>query len=180
MTWLKDLDLYERMLHGAAPILQEFERSRVHPFYQRVAAAIRRDDRDHLLFLETSMGSNMGIPTALEPLKDSQGRRDPAQAFAPHAYDIVVDTAHLDLMSQDRLALILKRHQETAERLEMPMLVGEWGAYYLNPDAAESARFTVRLLDQLGCSDTYWSYSPELASSPLLAVLRQARTLPLN
>jgi endoglycosylceramidase len=85
----------------------------------------------------------------------------------------VVDTDHQDLMSNDRLALIFRRHQQTAERLQMPMLVGKWGAYYLNPKALEAARFTSILLDQLACSDTYWSYSPELASFPILAALRR-------
>ena len=38
------------------------------------------------------MSANLGVPTALVPLADEQGRRDPQQAYAPHGYDIVVDT----------------------------------------------------------------------------------------
>jgi endoglycosylceramidase len=66
-----------------------------------VARAIRLEDQDHILLLETSLGSNMGISTALELLNDNLRRRDPVKAFAPHAYDIVVDITHLDLMSPD-------------------------------------------------------------------------------
>jgi len=34
----------------------------------------------------------VGTPSFLEPLTDTQGRRDPQQAYMPHFYDITVDT----------------------------------------------------------------------------------------
>jgi hypothetical protein len=54
------------------------------------------------------------------------------------------------------------------------MLVGEWGAYYLDQKAVEPARFVISQFDLHGCSDTYWSYEPKLGQSPLLAVLRRS------
>ena len=53
------------------------------------------------------------------------------------------------------------------------MLVGEWGAYYLDAKAADAARFVVQQFDALGCGDTYWDYQRALANSPLLAALRR-------
>ena len=172
-TWLADLDLYRGMLEAGVPIMQAFDRTKLQPFYNRVARAIREVDSDHLLFFEPAMAANLGIPSALAPLMDAHGRRDPHQAYAPHGYDIVVDTASIDLTSQDRVALIFQRHSEFARHHQLPMLVGEWGAYYLNSNAADAARFVVQQFDALGCGDTYWSYDRALAESPLLPALHR-------
>jgi hypothetical protein len=53
------------------------------------------------------------------------------------------------------------------------MLVGEWGAYYLDAKATDAARFVVEQFAGLGCGHTYWDYQRALAKSPLLAALRR-------
>ncbi|MEW5980473.1 MAG: cellulase family glycosylhydrolase [Acidobacteriota bacterium] len=148
------------------------------PLYARVRRAIREVDSQHILFLEAAMSANTGIPSGLSPLTDEYGRRDPHQAYAPHGYDLVTDTSSIDLISNERVALIFGRHAEVATKLQMPMLVGEWGAYYGNPAAREAARFTVQLFDRLGCGDIYWAYRAELNHSPLRRALKRPATLP--
>jgi endoglycosylceramidase len=172
-AWLGDLTLFTAMVDAAGPVMQDFERTRLMPMYTRVTRAIREVDTRHILFLESAMSSNVGIPSVIEPLTDEQGNRDPRQAYAPHAYDLVTDTDSIDLHSNQRVDLILRRHAEAAERLRMPVLIGEWGAYYLNADAVEPARYMTRQFDRLRFSDTYWSYEPQLGQSPLLAALRR-------
>ncbi len=175
--WLADMELYAGMLEAGAPIMQDFERGRLMPMYQRVRRAIRSVDTQHILFLEPAMSTNMGIRSALEPIADDAGRRDPQQAYAPHGYDIVTDTDSGDLGSNARVEMIFRRHGELARKWRMPMLVGEWGAYYLNAKAAAAARFAVQQFESLGCGDTYWDYTRELGKSPLLDALgRPART----
>jgi len=175
--WLGDLELYQAMLAAGTPIMQEFERTRLMPMYDRVRQSIRQFDPHHLIFLEPSMSANLGIPSAITPLLDEHGRRDPQQAYAPHAYDIVIDTPQAGLKSSNaRIELIFRRHDETAARLKMPMLVGEWGAYYQDPSAVAAAQFVIRQLDALQCGDTYWDYNREFAESPLRqAIQRPAR-----
>ncbi len=174
--WLKDRTLFVGMLEPAAPIMQDFERGRVMPMYARVRKAIREVDPQHILFLEPAMSANLGVPSALSPLVDSSGKRDPQQAYAPHGYDLVTDTGSLDLISNERVALIFHRHGALARKWRLPMLVGEWGAYYGNPAAAATARFTTRQFEELGCGDIYWAYRRELAQSPLLdSLARPAR-----
>ena len=90
--WLGDMELFQGMLAAGTPIMQEFERGQLMPFYARVRQSIRQVDTNHILFLEPAMSANLGIPSALAPLVDQQERRDPQQAYAPHAYDIVLDT----------------------------------------------------------------------------------------
>lgn len=169
--WLKDMTLFTGMLEPATPIMQDFERGRLIPMYARARKAIREVDSRHILFLEPATSANMGIPSALTPLTDEFGKRDPAQAYAPHGYDLVTDTDSIDLNSNDRVALIFQRHGEFTRKLMMPMLVGEWGAYYGNPAAAGAAQFVERQFDLLGCGDLYWDYTRELAKSTVLPSL---------
>lgn len=173
-AWLADTNLYQGMLEAGVPIMAQFDRERLQPFYARVHRAIREVNRRQIIFLEPAMSANLGIPSSLVPLVDGQGYRDPQQAYAPHGYDIVVDTAAIDLTCNARVALIFRRHGEFARRHRLPMLVGEWGAYYMDPRAADSARFVVGVFDALGCGDAYWAYRRELAASPLLGAMRRA------
>lgn len=173
MQWLADLQLYQAMLEPGTPIMQEFDRIRLQPFYHKVTRAIREVNSHHIIFFEPAMSANLGIPTGLVPLKDVNGKRDPQQAYAPHGYDIVVDTSAIELMCNDRVALIFRRHGEFSSRHQLPMLVGEWGAYYLDSKATDAARFAVKQFDNLGCSDTYWDYQRDLGRSPLLDALRR-------
>ncbi|MDL1890964.1 glycoside hydrolase family 5 protein [Nitrospirales bacterium NOB] len=170
------MELFKSMVMAGEPIMADFERERLMPFYQRVRQAIRQVDADSILFLEPCMSANIGIPSSLTPLLDEHGHRDPQQAYAPHGYDIVVDTTATDLNSNARVELIFRRHAETSRKLEMPMLVGEWGAYYENQDCVEAARHVVQQFDAIGCGDTYWAYSRRLGSQPLRKALERSHT----
>jgi len=158
---LKDISLYTQIIDVTRPIYNEFEQGALKNLYQRVAEAIRIADPRRILFLETSMGSNMGVYSGIEPLS-SGGQRDPQQAYAPHGYDLVVDTARIASASAERVELIFSRHAETAQRWDWPMLVGEWGAYGMQPGTLSSARDVVRIYERLLCSDTYWAYEPTI------------------
>ena len=175
---LADMRVFEGMLEAGAPIFQEFERGRLMPMYQRVANAIRTVDQHHILFIEPAMSSNIGIPSALGPVTDAHGARDPHQAYAPHGYDLVTDTDNIELTSNKRVELIFRRHGEKSRSLNMPMLVGEWGAFYEDSRAVGPAKFAVSQFDQLGCGDTYWSYGTGLEKSPLLPALQRNIRLP--
>jgi len=172
MAQLADMGLYVPTIEAAHPVFAEFERTKVMPMFQRVANAIREVDKRHILFLETSMSSNMGIYSAIEPVCGPNGQRDPRQAYAPHGYDIVVDTADLATGSNDRVGLIFARHGETAERLGMPMLVGEWGAYgHAGPEIRPAAQFVVRQFERLLCSDVYWLFVRDIDQRAYFEVL---------
>ncbi len=154
--------VYARVIAPTEPGYQEFEKHTLTSMYQRVANDIRKVDQNHILFLETTIASNMGVRSGLEPLVDSLGNRDPLQAYAPHGYDLVTDTKDVALASNERLDLIFSRHEETSKRLLMPMLVGEWGAYYMNANAKTTAMHVSALFEKMMCGDTYWSYNNNL------------------
>ena len=137
------------------------------PFYRRVAAAIKAVDPRRILFLETSMGSNMGVYSAIEPIRAADGSLTSPQAYAPHGYDLLVDTPYLASASPARVELIFQRHGETKHRLGLPMLVGEWGAFDSRIPATLPAAWAVsRMFERLLCGDTYWHFAVDLDRQP--------------
>lgn len=174
IEWLHDPEVFCDLLAAGEPIMQSFERERLLPMYQRVRRAIRGVDAHHIIFLEPATSANIGVRSALEPLVDEQGHRDPHQAYAPHAYDIVTDTPNSGPRSSNvRIKLIFARHATKSKELGMPLLIGEWGAYYGDAAASNAARFVKQQIDSWQCSDTYWAYRRELDRSPLLDALKR-------
>jgi endoglycosylceramidase len=168
---LGDAAMYGRVIDAAQPLFQDFERGRLVPMFQRVTAAIRQVDGNHIIFLETGGASNMGVYSAIEPMIGLTGQRDPQQAYAPHGYDLVTDTPDVATASNGRLELIFRRHHETAGRLAMPMLVGEWGAYYGDNKILPSARFICRQFETMLCGDTYWALEKDFSQQAVFQAL---------
>jgi endoglycosylceramidase len=163
---LDDVDHYSSVIDVTRSIYNDFEQNQLRTFYQRVARAIRQVDVHKILFLETSMGSNMGVYSGLEPLGVPGGGFDPQQAYAPHGYDLVVDTAANADPDPGRVELIFNRHYQTSLRWKWPMLVGEWGAYGTQPGTLTAARAISGIFEKLLCSDTYWAYEKDFAAFP--------------
>jgi endoglycosylceramidase len=167
LTLLEEPVLYAQIIDVTQPVYNQFEREQLMPFFQRVANAIRAVDMSTLLFIETSMGSNMGVCSGVDLLLTENGNNDPAQAYAPHGYDLVVDTPFLTQASPHRVELIFNRHAATAKRLGIPMLVGEWGAFDRNiPGTLPAAWIVSRQFENHLCGDTYWHYEPDMPDLP--------------
>lgn len=149
---------FGELMLAIAPGLQRFEKTKLMPFYVKAAQAIREADPDGILFLETNYFSNIGAPSGIEPVEGEGGVRDPQQAYGPHAYDLVTDTPAVHAADHGRVDFIFESHRQTQERLGMPMLIGEWGAYEQSRNAENAAAHIKRIFERLLCSDTYWCY----------------------
>lgn len=171
--WMRSMSVFKAMLEAGEPYMQKFDQAQLVPMYSRVRKAIRQVDDRHILFLEPNMSTNLGIETAITPLVDDADKRDAEQAFSPHVYDIVVDTDMLDLMSMDRIRLTVDRDWQFSHRVRMPTLVGEWGAFYMNPAAVEPTRTMAKLFDRKGESEMFWAFRPALAQWPGLEALKR-------
>jgi len=162
---LNDPEKYARVMDAAGELNRQFEKSSLQPMYQRVCNAIREVDSVHILFLEHSYFGNTGISSSIEPVRDRHGNADPLVVYAAHGYDLLVDTKNYDNQSSSRVELIFSRINETSRRLNIPVLVGEWGAFSGNSQAlAESANFIEGLFDRYGFSNTYWCYYPGIGN----------------
>lgn len=161
LSRLQDPAKYGRLMDAAKDLCQQFEKTDLQSMYQHVGNSIREADTTHILFLEHSYFMNTGISSAILPIKGKNEKPDPLLAYAGHAYDPLVDTKYYDKQDNSRVDLILSRINETSIRINVPVLVGEWGALSGNSEAmASSARAVSGLFQRFRFSNTYWSYYP--------------------
>jgi|WetSurMetagenome_2_1015567.scaffolds.fasta_scaffold03971_6 endoglycosylceramidase len=159
LSRLQSAEKYARIFDKAKNMNQQFEKTALQSMYQKVGNAIREVDTTHILFLEHSYFGNMGISSGIEPVRSRNGNPDPLVAYAGHGYDLLVDTKNYDSQSDSRVELIFSRINETSARINVPVLVGEWGAFSGNSEAVTSSvQFITGLFERFGLSNTYWAY----------------------
>ena len=116
----------------------------------------------------------MGGTGGLGQIVDGNGQKDPLVAYAAHGYDLVVDTEGLAAGSNERVELIFERVAETGKRLDIPVLIGEWGALHgQSPDLIPVADFLMDEFNRHGFSDTFWAYGRFLHEASFLNVLKK-------
>ncbi len=159
LSRMQNSEKYSRVIDVATELTEQFEKETLQPMYQRVGEAIRSADTTHILFLEHVYFGNTGIRSGIEPVKGKNGKPDQLVAYGAHGYDLLVDTKYYDNQSNSRVELIFSRINETSKRINVPVLVGEWGAFSGNSKAmASSAYFITKLFERFGFSNTYWAY----------------------
>lgn len=169
----KNVSAYSAMLEAAEPVLQEFERGKLAPMFQRVTDRIRQVNKRHVIFIEPSVDCNLGIRSDLPPVLGEDGAPDPLQAYAPHAYDIVTDTPDPEKASTARLELIFQNHLDHARKLGLPMLIGEWGAFYGSEKVIPVAHAHARLFEKALASDTYWDFHKGIEKTAFFEALER-------
>jgi endoglycosylceramidase len=148
-----------KVMDAVYDINSRFEKGTLQPFYQKVADAIRKEDKEKILFFNHSYFCNSGVKTALEPTKAADGSVDPLIAYAAHGYDLLVDTKNLTNSSSERLELIFERINESGKRMNIPVLIGEWGALGADaPEMSELAYKNLHLIEKFNFNNTYWAY----------------------
>ncbi len=168
---------HRRFLAAIPPVMERFEGEMLMPLYRRVHAAIREVHPHGIFFLEPCVLANIGVPTTIEALCNANGERDPLQAYLPHAYDIVTDTSLSHQPSENRLRLIVEQKYRDAARLNMPLFIGEWGAYYGSPKTQNAARLMHTMIEKYTCGAFYWDYHPHIEQAVYFEVI--AKPVPL-
>lgn len=142
------------------PVTCEFELKKLMPFYNEIGEAIRKEDKDTILFIESNYFSNAGIPSHISVPVNTKGTEIENVLYAPHGYDILVDTDGYDVGGNERIDLIFSSLIGKAKSLNIPALIGEWGCY---PNASEAqkdqARHILELLKNAGMGEVYFDYS---------------------
>lgn len=166
-------DVMKKIVCKAAPLINKFDTQKYMPFLNSTAKEIRKVSKDPILFIENSYYSNMGIKCEVKPIT-VDGKRDANQLFAPHAYDLMVDTPAYKHANSDRVKMIFdQRKREQDHNLEMPLIVGEWGGYSEGTEWLHHIEFLLNLFDSNKWSNTYWAYFGGLLESPLGEVLKR-------
>lgn len=166
-------DIFQKIVNRASPLVNKFDVERYMPFLNSTAKEIRKISEDSILFIENSYYSNLGIKCAVKPI-EIDGKRDENQLFAPHAYDLMVDTPMYKYANNGRVKSIFdQRKTEQDENLDMPLLVGEWGGHSPGTEWLHHIEFLLSLFDENKWSNTYWAYTDTLPESPIWEVLKR-------
>lgn len=166
----------------------DFEAGPLAELYRRCLERIRETDQDTWVFVEgQAIGVNWALPSALPHLEDPR-EGDPRIVYAPHAYPLPMDLgasyegearstvdASIDLWSDSV--------RTTAERLEAPIVLGEFG---LDMSGSGAEDYVERMLEEteaMSTGRTYWSndhdgWGPwaneDLTPGPLAGVMSRA------
>lgn len=112
-----------------------FDRDTLMPFYRRMEAAVRRHS-DKALVTGGNIYCSTDLPTGIERLESGN------QIYAPHGYDSVVDSDRYENFSQENVIRLYEGKRRSQERLGLPTIAAEWGAF-------PSASFTNDLIRQM-------------------------------
>lgn len=171
-----DKVLYAQMAGAAEPLVKLFDTQALKVFYQRMTTGIRQVTDKGIIMMENCYFSNLGIPCNIPVLKNEVEEREPLQAYAPHGYDLVVDTADIIYASNNRVDVIFDTHRKVQERLQVPVVVGEWGAHSMYQEGLDHIEYLLNKFNQYKWSQTYWCYHENIENAPVMTKLK--RTYP--
>ena len=169
---LNDPVVYQSIIKKAAPIIREFDVQYYYPFFRKVASSIRQVTGRGVIMMENCYYSNLGIPCSTPRLVYRDGTPEPDLVFAPHGYDLMVDTPAYNDASNERVDHIFDEHERTQARLNVPVVVGEWGGFY--SDEGSNYSHLAHLLHKFdgNCwSQTYWCYTDGMEDSDIMGYL---------
>jgi endoglycosylceramidase len=131
----------------------QFEREVLPDFYDEVIWAVRGVDPDARFMIQPSPATNVGVPTELAP------PHPPTDViYGPHFYPPSVELGSGYHGDDDALGHQLGVLCADAERLQMPLVVGELGVRRNVRGAARFLVDTYDALDDARASAFYWSY----------------------
>lgn len=158
---------YSKVVDAVYELNANFEKNILQPMYQKMADAIRKVDQNHILFFNHSYFANTGVSSALEPTRLADGTIDPLIAYAAHGYDLVVDTKEVENPSYERVEFIFDRINETGKRMNVPVLIGEWGALHgKSAKMVDAGQQLIDLFEKYKFSNTYWAYYTNIGDHP--------------
>jgi endoglycosylceramidase len=171
---LYDYDTIRKITSPADKYVENFDKNLYTPFINRMTKAVREVTDNGIILLENNYYSNLGIPFSAQ-VASVDGKREENQAFSPHAYDLMVDTQLYKYASNERVEGIFnQRKLEQDTRLNMPVIVGEWGGQCPNgTDWLKHIEYLLDLFDKNKWSHTYYFYHPYYKKSPVVNLLKR-------
>lgn len=172
---LQDIDnteLYTKMAMAGKDLVAQFDEGALANFYVKMTANLREISDSGLVFCENCYFSNLGIESSLQRI-EIDGKKEPLQVYSPHGYDLVVDTPLVPMSSNNRIDAILNAHKNVQERLNVPVVFGEWGAHYKNTEALYHLEHILNYFDENKWSHTYYCWFNGYETFPSADVLKR-------
>ncbi len=179
-TMLDSLDasIIRDIMKRVDSVQAEFDHRYYSPFLNKTAAAIREITDNGIIMMEQSYICNSGVKQSAPPITVN-GKREPQQCFGPHAYDMTVDTPLYKYANASRVKAFFTEMHNTQKRLNVPVIVGEWGGCSDNKDTSwfPHAYELLEFFDEKKWGQMYWDYHGDDLDSPLMQML--SRTHPV-
>ena len=151
----------------------EFDRTTLMDFYERIRRAVRKHS-DKPLVTGGNIYCSTDIPTGLERLPDG------LQIYAPHGYDSVVDSDRYEAFSKENVERLYAHKKEAQDRLGLPTVIGEWGAFPSRSFTNDLIRHMNEILEKNLWSDTYCEYRPGQETDPNFKALCRAYPMEIS
>ena len=159
---LDNKEVFLKILGHASEYVQAFEENELSLFYQKIRNVVRNSGSQKILFFEHNYFCNMGIESTFKVPVDKNQQPDTLCAYAPHAYDLVVDTDGATSPGYKRLDTIFEQLSIASNHRNLPIIIGEWGAFYMGRNYLEPAKHHIKWISQLKAGHTYWSWWPDI------------------
>lgn len=166
---MANMDIYSELLTYAYAPNFAFEKDILTPFFDKATQKIAEADSEKFIMTGTSYFCNMAIESGIQRLPNAKN-----QVYAPHGYDLIVDTNHYDIYNQDRVDLIFSTHKKVQDRLNTPTIVGEWGAFTNHPITYELTKDLIEIFEANLWSNTYWCWYKGYEQHPYVKALHRA------
>ncbi len=147
--------------------LVHFDQTTLMDFYRRIQRAIQKTS-DLAIITGGNIYCSTDVPTGIERLPGI------GQIYAPHGYDSVVDSDRYDAYSTENVARVFAGKRQSQERLGLPTIVGEWGAFPSKPFTNDLIRFMNRILEENLWGSAYCEYRPGMEKDGNFIALRRA------
>lgn len=157
-------DIFRKISRPADAIIEKFDKEKYTPFINKAAEKIREINSDGIIFLENSYYSNLAIPCCAGEVTVN-GIRDKSFAYAPHTYDILADSDLYKYAGTNRIKSFLEEPKRMQNRLNIPVMFGEWGGYGNDNEWFYHAQYILDTFDKNKWSNTYWAYFDNLLKS---------------
>ena len=158
----EDVTLFRKVTKAGDELVKKFDEGVYSKFINRLSKAIRKVTDKGIIIVESCYYTNLGIPFSMPPV-NYDGVQETQLCYSPHGYDLVVDTPAYDYASNSRVWSIYEEKKRTQDKWNVPIIVGEWGAFGpLNSDRwLNHFDFLFDRFDDNQWSQAYFAFFPE-------------------
>lgn len=174
---LDDPNVLRSGTSGADDLIRKFDTEKYYPFLKKIASEIRSVTDKGIIFMEACYYSNISVPSSTPRIRYDDGKLEENLVFSPHGYDLTVDSYMTNTASNARVETIFNEHKRTQQRLQVPVIVGEWGGMVPGCDEYPHLEHLLEYFDDNHWSHTYWLFWPGLAEERIMKII--ARPYPI-
>ncbi len=169
---LKTMDSAENFGKTALPLKEytaPFNKDYYQPFFEKISAEAGVAGKFNMF--EHNYFSNLGVEFSIDTKEGS--------VYSPHAYDIFVDSPLYDKFSSNgRLEFILGQIRKNQEKMNVPVIFGEWGGSSTGENWIKHIDFVMNEFEKYHWSNLYWGF--DLGNAKLKAAFNRPYPVAVN